>query len=246
MSQRYSDVQLADWPVAILAGGLATRLRPRTETIPKALLDVAGQPFIVHQLALLHAAGFRRIVLCLGYLGDQIQALLGNGAQHGLRIEYSFDGPQLLGTGGALKRALPLLGDRFLVLYGDSYLPVDYKAIVQEFLEQGKPALMTVFENHGLWDKSNVLFESGRIRCYSKRVPSPEMHYIEYGISVLTKSAFSRLSDSHVLDLSDVYEQLVESRQMAACEVKQRFYEIGSPAGLAELDQLLGKHPVKS
>lgn len=244
MSHTRSDVQIADWPIAILAGGLATRLRPRTERIPKALLEVSGQPFIVHQLALLHTAGFRRIVLCLGYLGDQIETLLGDGAQHGLRIAYSFDEPQLLGTGGALKRALPLLGDRFVVLYGDSYLPVDYKAIVQTFLEQGKPALMTVFQNDGRWDKSNVLFESGQIRCYSKRGPSPDMHYIEYGVSVLTKNVFNHFSDSQVLDLADVYNQLVESGQMAACEVKQRFYEIGSPEGLADLDQMLGNQPV--
>lgn len=244
MSHTRSDVQLADWPLAILAGGLATRLRPRTERIPKALLQVSGQPFIVHQLALLHTAGFRRIVLCLGYLGDQIETLLGDGAQYGLRIAYSFDGPQLLGTGGALKRALPLLGDRFVVLYGDSYLPVEYKAIVQTFLEQGKPALMTVFQNDGRWDKSNVLFECGQIRCYSKRVPSPDMHYIEYGVSVLTKNVFNHFLDSQVLDLADVYNQLVESGQMAACEVKQRFYEIGSPEGLADLDQMLGNQPV--
>ncbi|MGI8956695.1 MAG: nucleotidyltransferase family protein [Chthoniobacterales bacterium] len=244
MSHTRLDVPLADWPVAILAGGLATRLRPRTERIPKALLEVSGHPFIVHQLALLHTSGFRRIVLCLGYLGDQIETLLGDGAHYGLRIEYSFDGPQLLGTGGALKRALPLLGDRFVVLYGDSYLPVDYKAIVQTFLEQGKPALMTVFQNDGRWDKSNVLFESGQIRCYSKRVPSPDMRYIEYGVSVLTKNVFNHFSNSRVLDLSDVYNQLVESGQMAACEVKQRFYEIGSPDGLADLDQMLGNQPV--
>jgi N-acetyl-alpha-D-muramate 1-phosphate uridylyltransferase len=233
------SAHLAQWPVAILAGGLATRLRPRTETTPKALLKVADKPFIVHQLALLRSAGFRRIVLCLGYLGRQIETFLGDGFKFGLNITYSFDGQQFLGTGGALKHAMGLLGDQFVVLYGDSYLPVDYKTIVETFLRERKPALMTVFKNEGLWDTSNVWFESGQIRRYNKRMPIPEMRYIEYGIGVLTSQAFNQFIGEEVFDLAEVYEQLVKEGRIAALEVKQRFYEIGSPGGLAELDQFL-------
>lgn len=234
---------LARWPVAILAGGLATRLRPKTETIPKALLEVADKPFIIHQLDLLRSAGFQRVVLCLGYLGEQIEAFLADGTKLGMDIKYSFDAPRLLGTGGALRHAVALLGEQFVVLYGDSYLPVDYKAIVETFVKGRKPALMTVFKNEGLWDTSNVSFESGQIRCYNKRVPTPDMHYIDYGLGVLSAQVFNGFVDQEVIDLADIYSQLVENGDMAGYEVKQRFYEIGSPDGLAELDQLLRRQP---
>src|ERR1043165_9562254 len=138
---------IAEWPVAILAGGLATRLRPVTEKIPKALIEVAGQPFLSHQLRLLQSSGIRKIVLCLGYRGEMIEREFGNGSQLGVEASYSFDGPELLGTGGAIRKALPLLGQRFLVLHGDSYLPIDYAAPVQAFLNSGKRGLMTVFRN---------------------------------------------------------------------------------------------------
>ena len=243
---RLEPANLADWPVAILAGGLATRLRPKTITIPKALLEVADQPFIVHQLALLHSAGFRRAVLCLGYLGEQIETLLGDGSSYGMHLIYSFDGPRLLGTGGALKHALGSLGDRFVVLYGDSYLPVDYRAVIEAFRRGRKPALMTVFHNDGRWDTSNVSFESGQIRCYNKRVPTPDMRYIEYGVGVLTDRAFATFVDEEVFDLADLYGRLVANSQMAAYEAKERFYEIGSPEGLAELDRLLRNRSVTS
>lgn len=234
---------LAGWPVAILAGGLATRLQPRTATIPKALLPVAGEPFVIHQLRLLRSAGFRRIVLCLGYLGKQIETLLGDGTHFGVEISYSYDGQRLLGTGGALQQALHLFDQRFVVLYGDSYLPVDYSSIVDAFQRSGKPALMTVFRNDGLWDTSNVSFESGRVSCYSKRMSTPAMHYIDYGISVLSTRAFDGFCDREIFDLGDLYSQLAESGLMAGYEVKQRFYEIGSTQGLAELDALLSNGP---
>ena len=234
---------LTNWPVAILAGGLATRLRPATAKTPKALLSVAGEPFLVHQLRLLHSEGFRKIVICVGYLGEAIQANIGDGSTLGLHIDYSFDGPTLLGTGGALKRALPKLGEKFLVIYGDSYMPVDYAAIVQAFVVSGKPALMTVCENEGRWDASNLWFESGEIRRYSKKLRTSEMRPIEYGISVLSASVFGSFSDDAMFDLADVYSRLVSEKQVAAYEVKQRFYQIGSREGLAELDSLLRNRP---
>ena len=232
-------MELANWPVAILAGGLATRLRPATDKTPKALLSVAGEPFLAHQLRLLHSEGFHHLVICVGHLGETVQAKIGDGKPLGLHIDYSFDGPTLLGTGGALKRALPRLGDKFLVIYGDSYMPVDYAAIVQAFVESGKPALMTVFQNEGRWDTNNVWFGHGEIRRYDKKFRTAEMRHIDYGIAVLSRSVFDSFSCDAVFDLADVYSRLVSEKQMAAYEVKQRFYEIGSPGGLAELDSLL-------
>jgi N-acetyl-alpha-D-muramate 1-phosphate uridylyltransferase len=229
--------------VAILAGGLATRLRPATEKMPKALLSVAGEPFLVHQLRLLRSEGFRKIVLCVGYLGELIEAKIGDGKRLGLQIDYSFDGPTLLGTGGALKGAIPKLGEQFLVSYGDSYMPVDYFAIIEAFVRSGKPALMTVFKNEGRWDASNVWFEAGKIRRYGKRLRMAEMRHIDYGIAVLNAVVFTSFPDNQPFDLADVYSRLVSQNQMVAYEVKQRFYEIGSPEGLAELDSLLRDKP---
>ena len=131
-------------PVAILAGGLSTRLRPITENIPKALVDVAGKPFIARQLEYLRRQGITRVVLCLGHLGEQVEALVGDGAAFGLDVGYSWDGPRLLGTGGALKRALPLLGGQFFVFYGDSYLQIDFRAVERGFFASGKPGSSAV------------------------------------------------------------------------------------------------------
>ena len=230
---------LANWPVAILAGGLAARLRPATEKIPKALLSVAGEPFLVHQLRLLQSEGFRKIVLCVGHLSEMIEAEIGDGKQLGLQIDYSFDRPTLLGTGGALKRAISKLGEQFLVVYGDSYMPVDYDGVVQAFVRSEKPALMTVFENEGRWDASNVWFEAGKIHRYDKKLRTPQMRHIDYGISVLTAAVFAGFPNNVPFDVADLYSQLVSKKQIAAYEVKQRFYEIGSAEGLAELDALL-------
>jgi NDP-sugar pyrophosphorylase family protein len=243
MREQRKEIDLANWPVAILAGGLSTRLRPMTDKTPKALLSVAGEPFLAHQLRLLYSEGFRRVVLCVGYLGEMIKAKIGDGSGLGMQIDYSFDGPTLLGTAGAVKRALPKLGEQFLVLYGDSYMPVDYSAIVEAFALSRKPALMAVFENEGRWDASNVWFEAGEIRRYDKKLRTAEMRHIDYGIAVLSAAVFASFPDDLAFDLADVYSRLVSANQMAAYEVKQRFYEIGSREGLAELDSLLRDRP---
>ena len=134
-------------PVAILAGGLGTRLYPLTERVPKALIEVNGEPFLAHQLRLLRARGIQRVVLCIGQHGERIREYAGDGAQFGLQVEYSEDGPALLGTAGALRHALPLLGDAFFVLYGDSYLPCSYRDVADAFHAAGQPGLMTVYRN---------------------------------------------------------------------------------------------------
>jgi NDP-sugar pyrophosphorylase family protein len=238
------SVDLDDWPIAILAGGLATRLRPVTEKIPKALIHVAGQPFLAHQLRLLSRAGLRKMVLCAGYRGEMIEEEFGDGSSFGVEMRYSYDGPELLGTGGALKKALPLLGKRFLVLYGDSYLPIDYAEPVGAFVASGKPGLMTLFQNEGRWDTSNVLFHEGLIQSYTKSDPTPEMRHIDYGLGVFSALAFSSSPSGKPFDLADVYQELSARGKLAGYEVNQRFYEIGSPSGLAELDAFLRTQPL--
>jgi NDP-sugar pyrophosphorylase family protein len=229
-------------PVAILAGGLATRLRPLTEKIPKSLVPVAGRPFLEYQLELLHSRGIRRAVLCIGYLGEMIQREMG-GEKFGVKLDYAFDGPTLSGTGGALKRALPLLGDEFFVLYGDSYLLADYAAIADFFHRSGRQGLMTVFRNEGKFDTSNVVFGGGEIKIYDKKNKVPEMRHIDYGLSMFKASVFDLYSADQVFDLAEVMGRLVREKQLAGYEVHERFYEIGSPAGLAELETLLTSKP---
>jgi len=218
---------------------MATRLRPITEKIPKLLVEVGGEPFFSHQLRLLKAAGLTRIVLCIGYLGQQIVDLYGDGSKWGVKIEYAFDGPKLLGTGGALIAALPKLGDAFYVLYGDSYLPIDYRAVGDFFLRSGQLGLMTVYENHGRYDTSNVWFEHGEIRLYDKKNKVPQMHHIDYGLGVFRPAAFDEFPRDTVVDLAVVQKSLVARSQLAGFEIKERFYEIGSHEGLSELDALL-------
>ena len=232
-----------DLPVAILAGGLATRLRPITEKIPKSLVPVAGRPFLSHQLELLYQRGVRRAVLCIGYLGEMIERDFGDGRDYGIQLEYSFDGPKLLGTGGALRRALPRLGAEFFVLYGDSYLPLDYRLVAESFRGSGKPGLMTVYRNEGLYDTSNVVFRDGAIAVYDKKTRLPEMRHIDYGLSVFKAEVFDEYGADQPFDLAEVMGRLVRAKQLAGYEVGERFYEIGSPAGLAELETLLSsKH----
>jgi N-acetyl-alpha-D-muramate 1-phosphate uridylyltransferase len=221
-------------PLAILAGGLATRLHPVTETIPKALVDVAGTPFVLRQLDYLRRQGIGRVVLCVGYLGEQIEAVVGDGSAMGLFVSYSRDWPNLMGTGGALKQALPLLDSQFLVLYGDSYLPIDFAAVEREFFASGKPALMTVQRNANRWDKSNVLFRDNVIVEYNKRAPTPDMRHIDYGLGAISARVLADEVKTGPFDLADIYHRLSLSGQLAGYEVHERFYEIGSHKGLAE------------
>lgn len=228
---RYSLNQVS---LALLVGGLATRLRPITETIPKALIEVAGKPFIEHQLALLKRNGIVRVVLCVGYRGEQIEAWLGDGRELGMELRYSYDGEHLLGTGGALRKAALLVGELFWVMYGDSYLDIDYAAVFAHFTRGHHLGLMTVFRNQGQWDRSNIVYRDGRILRYDKKVQSPDMLYIDYGLSLLRREALERIPEGQPYDLADLYTALVAEEQMAAYEVHRRFYEIGSPEGLEE------------
>lgn len=230
------------YQVVILAGGLATRLRPITETIPKSLIEINDEPFIQHQLRLLHQHGIRNVVLCIGYLGEQIEKVIGDGKKLGMTIRYSFDGPKLLGTAGAIKQAMPLLEDNFFVLYGDSYLPCSYKNVQTAYEVSHKPALMTVFHNQGKWDTSNVEFSHGRILTYDKVNRTERMHFIDYGLGVFNKQAFERLPVGEAYDMALLYQSLLSQQQLAGYEVMERFYEVGSFTGIDELGYYLSTH----
>jgi N-acetyl-alpha-D-muramate 1-phosphate uridylyltransferase len=224
----------APLPVAILAGGLATRLRPMTETIPKALIEVAGRPFMLHQLALLRAHGIERAVMCVGYRGDQIEDALRREPQPGLDVEVVSDGERLLGTAGALRAAAAKLGSAFFVLYGDSYLTCPFEPVQSAFEAANKLALMTVFRNNGQFDRSNVEFREGKILVYDKRTQTPAMQHIDYGLGVLKSEALARVPTDAAYDLATLYAELLGAGELAAYEATERFYEIGSTEGLED------------
>jgi len=218
----------------VLAGGLATRLRPVTESIPKALVDVAGRPFVEHQLEWLRGQGVERVVFCVAYRGEMIRDALGDGARWGFSLEYVLDGEHLRGTGGALRRALPALGEVFTVLYGDSYVRCDLRSLERAYHAAGRSGMMTVFRNDDRWDRSNVLFAEGRVLRYDKVNRTPDMRHIDYGVGVLSAQALEAFPAEEPFDLAAVYQRLLAAEDLAAFEVFERFYEIGSPDGLEE------------
>jgi N-acetyl-alpha-D-muramate 1-phosphate uridylyltransferase len=223
--------------ICVLAGGLGQRLGERTARTPKPLLEVAGEPFLFHQLRLLAEHGAARVVLCVGYLGEIIEDRVGQ-QRYGIAIDYSYDSPQLDGTLGAIRRALPLLGDRFLVLYGDTYLRLDYRAAVAGWIDNDAPALMTVLRNDNRWDRSNVVYADGRVLAYDKQRLTSEMHWIDYGLGGLTSEAL-RAVDEREGDLAALYHRLAQTGSLFGFLATERFYEIGTPSGLAETDAFL-------
>ncbi len=227
--------------VVILAGGMGTRLRAVAGELPKALVPVAGRPFVEHQLELLVRGGLCEVLMCVGYKGHLIERHLGDGSRFDCRIQYSFEDPaQLLGTGGALLNALPLLAPAFLVMYGDSYLPTDYGAIVRAFEAAQTPAMMSVHRNEGKWDPSNVRISGDRVVYYSKAAEPGTADYIDYGLSAFRKSVIQTYREVTLpLDLARIQEDLVRRELMGAFVVAERFYEIGKPEGLAGLEEHL-------
>jgi NDP-sugar pyrophosphorylase family protein len=228
-------------PVCILAGGLGTRLGQLVADTPKPLLEVAGEPFLRHKLRLLRAHGASRVVICVGYKGDLIEAVLGDGSELGLEVRYVYDGPTLRGTAGAVRGARHLLGDAFLVLYGDTYLRLDYAAVQHAFEASGCPALMTVLRNDGRWDTSNVVLDGARVAVYDKAHPAPEMAWIDYGLGMMRAEALD-IAGPDEPDLAAVYHELAARGDLAAYVAEDRFYEIGTPDALAETDAFLREH----
>lgn len=229
------------YPVMILAGGLATRLRPITESIPKALVPVNGGPFIDYQLKYLKNQGIRKIVLCVSYLGQMVEEYIGDGSRYDLEVVYSYDGEQFLGTGGAIRKALPYVGSHFFVLYGDSFLPIDFKAVYVAYQEGGKLAMMTVLKNQNQWDKSNVIFKLEDNINYNKTKPTKDMNYIDYGLLVMASTIFKTIPENTFLDLADILQQLSSENELKGYKVSERFYEIGSFQGLKETEEYFTK-----
>jgi NDP-sugar pyrophosphorylase family protein len=224
-------------PICVLAGGLGKRLGEAVRDTPKPLLDVAGEPFLMHQLRLLARHGAARVVLSVGYLGEMIERRIGT-SQFGIEITYSYDGPSAIGTLGAVRKAAPALGERFLILYGDTYLRLDYRAAARAWEDSGLPALMTVLRNEGRWDVSNAYFDGTRVARYDKRVPAPEMSWIDYGLGGLRSEALDLLPDK-ADDLADLYHELAERGELFGFEASERFFEIGTPVSLAETGEFL-------
>ena len=226
-------------PLAILAGGFATRLGSLTTEIPKCLIKINGRPFVDWQLELLIANGYSEFVFCVSYKSDAIKEHLGDGKDRGVSIQYSLDGPTQLGTGGAIQNALPKLGEIFGVIYGDSYLPTNYLSVEQDFRSSRSQALMTVFENQNQFDSSNVEFNDGKLINYKKGTSNKNMRHIDYGIMFFRQEAFRPWRSHSSFDLSEVCHQLAINGQLDGFEVFERFYEIGSVQGIEELSQYL-------
>ncbi len=224
-------------PICILAGGLGTRLGGAVRDIPKPLLEVGGEPFLIHQLRLLAGHGAREAVISVGYLGEMIEERIGT-ERFGVSLQYSYDGPSALGTLGAIRKAAPRLGARFLVLYGDTYLRMDYADASRAWAQSGLPAMMTVLRNHGRWDTSNAVFDGRLVARYDKRAPDPEMEWIDYGLSGLTSDVLD-VVPANVNDLADLQHELSLMRSLFGYLATERFYEIGTPQSLAEADEFL-------
>jgi MurNAc alpha-1-phosphate uridylyltransferase len=226
----------------VLAGGLATRMRPHTLTVPKSMLPVAGRPFVDWQLERLVAAGLRDVVMCVAHLGEQIRAHVGDGAELGAQVVWSEEGPKLLGTAGALRAALPLLEESFLVTYGDSYLPFDYAEPLRVLQAHDDcEGVMAVFKNAGRWDTSNVITDGSWVLRYEKNTRDAAFDHIDYGATALRREVIARLPPAQAAGLDALQRDLAARKRLRASLAHERFFEIGSPDGLAELDRHLRK-----
>lgn len=230
------------FPIVILAGGLATRLRPITEKIPKSLIQINGKPFVFHQLELLERKGFKRIHFCLGFHGEQVEELVKKSEYYKrLNISFSFDGEILLGTGGTVRKIIKQLPKYFFITYGDSFLDIDYYNIQELFESKISKfnSLMTVYQNSDLYDKSNVIFENGVLELYSKSKKDSRMSHIDYGVGILSNSCMDNYENLTKFDLAELYENLSLKKELYGYEVFQRFYEIGSFQGIEDLSNYL-------
>ena len=226
-------------PIVILAGGLATRLGSISKKQPKSLIEINAKPFVDWQLELLIKNGYTDFVFCLSHLADLIQNHLGDGSKRGVKIQYSLDGEEQLGTGGAIIKALPLLGKSFAVIYGDSYLPIHFNKVEEFFLSKKLDALMTVYANKGKFDSSNISFVDGQILEYQKGSDEPHFQHIDYGLSYFNSSVFRQFPRAEKLDLTEIYRNLVIRKNLGGFEVSERFYEIGSISGINQLSAYL-------
>ena len=226
--------------VAILAGGLATRLGDLARNRPKSMVKVCGKPFLEYQLELLRRGGIKNIILCIGHIGEQIERQFGNGRKYGVNIKYSFE-DRLLGTAGALKKAEQLLDNIFFTMYGDSYLFLDFPAAMRYFKSQNKLALMTVYKNYDRYDRSNTVIEGNLVKKFSKKEKTEAMVYIEYGANIFKKEALEIIPEDQFYSLDNLFPTLIDKEELLAFEVRERFYEIGSLQGLKEFEDFIRK-----
>lgn len=232
--------------VAILLGGLGTRLGHRTARIPKGLIPVRGRPFLAHQLDMMAGHGVTDVVLCVGHRAGQIERYVGDGTPWSLKVRYSHDGPQLQGTAGALRQALPLLASDFVVSYGDSYVKLDYPALLRAHQTGGRAATVAVYQNEGRWDRSNIVLEGDRVAVYDKYRDHPRMTWIDAGVTALRRSWVAGLASTGPLDLAEQFNALAHAGGMGAYRTAERFYEVGSPAGLAEFRRVVAARGVRA
>ena len=234
MTFKADDVQ-----IVVLAGGLATRLGVLTHDIPKSMVEIKGKPFMEYQLDIFKRSGFKRALICLGHFGEQIETYFGDGSRFGIEIKYSYE-DKPLGTAGALKNTGTLLDDRFFTIYGDSYIAPDFDDIWNVFRSKNKLGLMTVYKNNNLYDSSNTVIDGNMVTRYDKRNRTPEMACIEYGINLFHKDMLARIPKNCFYELGDVFISLIADDELLAYEVKERFYEIGSPSGLEDFKNYIG------
>jgi N-acetyl-alpha-D-muramate 1-phosphate uridylyltransferase len=227
--------------VAILAGGLGTRLRPLTNKIPKPMVLVNGKPFLEHELRMLKSKGFDDFLLCVGYLGNAIENYFGSGEKLGAKISYSYDGESLKGPAGALKNAEPLLKEIFFVTYADAFLELDYRRILERFSSSNTLGLMVVFENHNRFGKSDLAVKNGLVTKYNKTMQTPDMVWINYGVSLLRKKAMDLIPKKGQVGEEEFYAKLIREKELLAYETKERFYEIGTPESLGEFEKYLAR-----
>ncbi|MFC1950556.1 sugar phosphate nucleotidyltransferase [Chloroflexota bacterium] len=226
--------------VAILTGGLATRLGDLTRNQPKSMLKIRKKTFLEYQLELLRRAGIKNIVLCIGHMGEQIERHFGDGRKYGVNIKYSLE-DKLLGTAGALKKAETWLNTVFFTMYGDSYLSLDFNFVMSYFKSQNKLALMTVYKNYDQYDRSNTVVKGNLVKKFSKKEKTEDMVYIEYGANIFRKKALEMIPGNQDYSLDNLFPRLIEMKELLAFEVKERFYEIGSPQGLNEFEQYINE-----
>ncbi len=228
---------------AVLAGGLGTRLRPMTEAVPKGMVEVNGRPFLELEIGLLKASGVDQLVLCVGHLGEMVEAHFRDGSRWGVKIEYSYDGPRLLGAAGALKRAEPLLQETFFVTYGDAYLRADYGALMRRLIDSGRLAVMAVYKNHNKHGRSDLVVKDARVVRYDKRASGKGLDWINFGVSALRKKALGLIPAGKPCDEEQFYGELIKRDELLAFSVKERFYEIGTAESLKEFQLFISKQP---
>ena len=224
--------------IVILCGGLATRLGDLGKDTPKSMIQIKGKPFLEYQIENVKKHLITDIVLCVGHLSEQIEDYFGNGENLGVNIRYSYDKDKPLGPIGALKNAESLLQDTFFIMYGDSYVFVDFDKVYSYFKKQNKIALMVVYQNFDKFDSSNIIINNEKVVKYDGE-KTKETTYIDYGVSLFRKKILQDVPQDVFYSTNDLFSKLVKQKELLAYEVKKRFYHIGTPEALKEFKKYI-------